>query len=349
MGQQQTALSGHTVEDQHAAIEFCYTMGWTDGLPVVPPTEAMVRRFLEFGGRDPSEVVLVEPVAGRVITAEKAAANAIMAGCLPEYFPVVLAALDAMGDPGLNLHGATLNTGGAAVMVVVNGPIRGKIDINSGVALFCPGKRANSTIGRALHLVLWNCTGNRPDQMDKTIFGHPGRYSMCIGEREEALPVGWPPLHVERGLQASSNAVTVLAAMHPLQAGYSGTDDPEEILINVADTLAVLSPGQRELMMVLPPELLDHFGSGGWSKSDVREFLYREATRLGRGIRRAHIYLFAPGASLPSDNELVPILERPEALHLVAGGGDGGAFVLIVPLYGAGIHSGSVTRQVKGV
>ena len=140
MALRETTSLRHPQEDPLEAIEFCYSMGWTDGLPVVPPTDGMVNQFLEYVRLEPSEVVLVEPLAGRVITAEKAAANAIMAGCLKEYFPVVLAALDAMGDPAFNLHGATLNTGGAAVMAVVNGPIVHEIGLNSGVAPLLPGQ-----------------------------------------------------------------------------------------------------------------------------------------------------------------------------------------------------------------
>ena len=348
MAMEKATSPRYTIEDPQQAVEFCYRMGWTDGLPVVPPTEGLVRQFLESAGRDPSEVVLAEPVSGRVVTAQKAAANAIMAGCLPEYFPVVLAALDAMGDPELNLHGATLSTGGAAIMAVVNGPIGREIGMNSGVALFCPGNRANATIGRALHLVLWNCTGNRPDQMDKTIMGHAGRYSMCIAEREEALPPGWQPFHVERGLPGSSSAVTVLTAMHPLQAGYTGSSDPEELLINVADAMKVLSPWHRELMMVVSPQILRHLGNAGWSKADVREFLFQEARRLGREVRRSHNFPSGAFASAAKDDELLPILERPEALHIVAGGGDGGANVIIVSSYSSGIHSKSITREING-
>ena len=338
--------SRHTLEDQAQAIEFCYSMGWTDGLPVVPPTDGLVRRFLEYVGRDPSDVVLVEPVAGRVITAEKAAANAIMAGCLPEYFPVVLTALEAMGDPRFNLHGASLSTGGAATMVIVNGPIVRDIGMNSGVALFCPGNRANSTIGRTLHLLVWNCTGNRPDHMDKTIMGHAGRYSMCIAEREEALPQGWEPFHVERGLERDSSALTILHGMHPVQSGYPGSTDPREILINVADAMKVLPPAHHELMMVVSPEILLHFGRAGWSKADVREFLYQEARKLGRDARRSHNFWYTNPLRPEDDDAMLPILDRPEALQLVAGGGDGGTFVMIVPLYGMGVHSSSVTLKI---
>lgn len=346
MPKQYPASDRHTLDDPLEAIEFCYRMGWSDGLPVVPPTEGLVREFLAHANRDPSDVVLVEPVAGRVVTAEKAAVNAVMAGCLPQYFNVVLAALEGMSEPDFNLHGATLQTGGTAVMAVVNGPIVEKIGLNSGVALFCPGNRANSTIGRALHLVLWNCTGNRPDQLDKTVMGHAGRYSMCIAEREEALPSGWEPFHVERGLPEESSAVTVFTALNPLQAGYGGSPNPKEILINVADTMLGLPPWHQELLIVVSPEILKHFGNAGWSKANVREFVFQEARRLGRDFRRGHKFRYAPHAQEAKDDELLPILESPEALDIVAGGGEGGTFVTIVSPYGIGIYSKSITKKI---
>ena len=349
MAMQKTTSQRYTLEDPQDAIEFCYRMGWSDGLPVVPPTEELIRQFLEYVERDPSDVVLVEPIAGRVITAEKAAANAIMAGCLPEYLPVILAALDAMGEPEFNLHGASLNNGGAAVMAIVNGPIAKKIDMNSGIALFCPGNRANATIGRALHLVLWNCTGNRPDHMDKTVFGHPGRYSMCIAEQEETLPANWDPFHVERGLPPTSSAVTVFSALQPQQTGYGGSPDPEDILLAVADTMSIMPPWHQELMMVVSPDILAHFGKAGWSKADVREFLFQKARRLGSEVRRTHNFKYIPAPPESMDDKMLPVLERPEALQLLAGGGEGGAQVMIVPVYGLGLHAKSVTREIKEV
>ena len=340
----------YPVENPQDAIEFCYRMGWTDGLPVVPPTEALVGQFLEHVGLEPSDVVMVEPVAGRVITAEKAAANAIMAGCLPEYFPVVLAILDAVGTSEFNLHGTTLNDSGSAVLIVVNGPIAQKIGMNSAEGIFCPGNRANSTIGRALQLLLRNCTGNRPDQMDKTVMGHSGRYSMCIAEREEALPTGWEPLHVERGLSLGSSAVTAFPVMHPLQTSNMYTTDPREILLTVADAIKFLSPGQHEMVMVMAPLMLRHFGDADWRKEDVREFLFQEARRLGSEIRRAHNFRRGgTGQGEAKDEDMLPILERPEALRLVAGGGDGGAYVMVIPLYASGSQCLSVTREIKSV
>lgn len=336
----------HILKNPSEAIEYCYQMGWSDGLPVIPPTEEKVQEFLEYVNSSPSEVILVEPVTGRVVTAEKAAVNAIMAGCLPEYFPVVLAALQGMSEPDFNLHGATLQTGGTAVMAIVNGPIVKKIGLNSGTALFCPGNRANSTIGRALHLVLWNCTGNRPDQLDMTIMGHAGRYSMCIAEREEALPTQWNPLHVERGFAKDSSTVTVFTALNPLQTGYAGSSDPKEILINLADTILSLNPWHRELLMVVAPEILNHFNDAGWSKEDVSNFIFKEARKPAQDFRRAHKFRYAYQDHQAKENTMISILESPSALQIVAGGGEGGTFITVVSPYGIGIYSKSITRKI---
>ena len=154
------------------AIESYLERGWTDGLPVVPPTPVRVGDFLEYSGRPPSEIIGAEPTKGRVITAEKVAINAVMAGCLPEYGPVVLAAVEALCKPSFNLHAITVSTAGAAVLVAVNGPAASETGLNSGVSLFGPGHRANATIGRAVRLAIGNVTGAAPGVLDKATLGH---------------------------------------------------------------------------------------------------------------------------------------------------------------------------------
>jgi hypothetical protein len=340
------------LDDAVSAIEYCYRMGWSDGLPIVPPTYRRVQEFLDYACLQPADVVLTEPISHRIITAEKAAANAVMAGCLPEYFPIVLAALTAMNEPRYNLHGSSLTSGGSAIMAVVNGPIVQKIGLNSGTALFCPGNRANSTIGRTLHLILWNCTGNRPDQMDRSIMGFPGRYSMCIAEREEILPHGWNPLHVDRGMSLESSTITVLPVFSPFQTGYAGSYAPKDLLTNIAASMKILEPWRREVWMVLSPEMLSHFGRAGWTKADVREFLFQEA-RLPKAEFRRNFKIGYPTpedqarAEQLSDDDLLPILFRPESLQTVAGGGDGGPFAMIIPMYAGGAKSESVTKEIK--
>src|SRR5215208_532186 len=201
------------VPDALAAIELYFQQGWTDGLPIVPPTEERVRECLEYSGHQASDVVGLVAPRNITITAEKVAINAVMAGCLPAYTPVVFAAVEAMADDRFNLHASMASTAGAAPLAIVNGPVTQEIGLNSGDNVFGPGWRANATIGRALRLVLMNVCRGQPGVMDKSTLGHPGKYSYCIAENEIDSP--WEPLHVERGLQAAVSTVTLFAAEAP--------------------------------------------------------------------------------------------------------------------------------------
>ena len=180
------------------ALERCYELGWTDGLPVVPPTDYRVREFVEASGRDAAETVGELPERRREISVGHVAANAVMAGCLPEYMPVVLTAAEAMLDPVFNLVGPSSSLGGAGILVIVNGPVAGELGINGRSNLFGPGNRANATIGRTIRLILMNACAAVPGLFDRSVIGHPGKYSYCIAEAEGETH--WTPLHVERGL-----------------------------------------------------------------------------------------------------------------------------------------------------
>src|SRR5438105_11383427 len=195
-------------------IEALFDKGLTDGLPVVPPTRERVDRAIEASGRAADEVVaLVPPNYGRA-TVEKIAVNAVMAGCRPEYLPVVLAAVEAVCDEAFDLHGVSATTNAPAPLIVVNGPIRRVLDSNSGAGLFGSGWRANATIGRALRLVCVNVGGAIPGFVSMSTLAHPGRYTYCIGEHEEASP--WPSLAVEHGFAPDDSTVALPAADAPL-------------------------------------------------------------------------------------------------------------------------------------
>src|SRR6266699_2945397 len=196
------------------AIEELYARGVTDGLPVVPPTRGRVERTIAASGRGPDALIgLVPPNYGRA-TVEKIAVNAVMAGCRPEYLPVVIAAVDAICDPAFDLHGVSATTNAPTPLVVINGPVRGKLGVNCAAGVFGPGWRANATIGRAVRLVCVNLGGARPGVVSMSTLAHPGRYTYCIGEHEEASP--WESLAVEHGFAASQSVVAVLAADAPL-------------------------------------------------------------------------------------------------------------------------------------
>jgi hypothetical protein len=325
------------------AVEACFERGFTDGLPVVPATEATVARFIDAARRAPDDVVLAEPVRRRVVTVEKVAINAVLAGCRPEHMPVLLAALEAMADPGFNLHGAITSTGGAATLLVVNGPVREAIGLNSGGNVFGPGCRANATIGRAIRLVTLNCLGAQPGILDRSTQGHPGKYTYTIAEREEASP--WAPLHVERGFARDESAVTVFAAEGPHNVLTHYGTGAEAILVTLADAMAGLgsfSAGQS--FVVLAPEHVRLLARDGWTRPRLREALYARARRSVAELKRAGKLA---GAVEPADEDrVVHRGEGPGDIHLVVAGGDAGGHSAFIPSWSRDRLSLAVTRRV---
>jgi len=278
--------AGVDVDDPWEAIEACYAQGWTDGLPVVPPTQALVDRMLAAGSWPADHVLLLEPARGQSVSAQKAAINAVMAGCRPEYFPVVGAALTAIGSPEFELHGPATSTGGAALMVIVNGPVRRRLGLNGGANLFGPGVRANASIGRALRLVLLNCLECRPGVLDRSTQGWAGKYSLCFAENEEASP--WEPLSVARGFRADQSTVTVFAAESGHNVLSHGTQSPERLLALFADVMAglgSLSPGRS--VVVVAPEHAAHLRRAGWDRARTQAWLYEHASRSLADLKRA--------------------------------------------------------------
>ncbi len=325
------------------AIEFYQSEGWTDGLPIVPPTAELVHSFLDKAGRSPSDIVGAEPVRGRVITAEKLAVNAVMAGCLPEHFPVVLAAVEAICEPEFNLHAVTASTMGAAMLTVINGPIATELELNSGVGVFGPGHRANATIGRALRLIVSNVTGASSGELDQATLGHAGKYSWCIAEAEDISP--WQPLHVERGYTTDQSTVTVFAGLSPIQMGNQIARSPEAILSSFADGLFVAGPGQNEIIGVLAPEITGHLADAGWSKMKVKDFLFETGHRpVEEWIQRGRP---PANGSLADRDSSLGIAMSPDGITLLVAGGRAGAFADIIPLWGGGSGSESVTKEIS--
>lgn len=276
MAEYRFASPEYEAEDPVSLQEHFYASGWTDGLPVVPPTPGRVGEFLDASGHQPSDVITVIPTRNRAITAEKAAINCVMAGCLPEYMPVVMAVIRAMAEESFVFHGSITSTGGSGQFILVNGPIRHELGMNSGANVLGPGNRANSTIGRALRLIIINVTGAVPGILDKSTQGQPGKYSSVVPEAEEASP--WEPFHVENGYDASTSTVTVFAAEgpHNIQNHISGS--PEELLYCIARELAgvgAFSLGQSAL--VLAPEHAEIIARSGWSKKEIKEFLFENS------------------------------------------------------------------------
>ena len=220
-------------------IEWYFERGWTDGLPVVPPTPEAVAAMLEALGGEPDHLEARIPPRWGSLTREVLAINLVLAGCLPAYAKVVRAAVLALASPHFNLNGVQATTHMAAPLLVVNGPIRHDIQLNSGANVFGSGARANATIGRAIRLVLLNVGGAWPGDLDKSTLGHPGKYTFCIGENEEASP--WAPYHVEQGYTAEDNTVFCLAAEGPHSVTNHVANDPQGILDSLVSAMSTLS------------------------------------------------------------------------------------------------------------
>lgn len=258
--------------------DYYFEQGWTDGLPVVPVTESYLGEFLAQTSRDPDEVVLAMPQLNRECTVRLAALNAALAGCRPEYFPVVLAAWDSLVTEGYARRGIWQSTTGTAPLLIVNGPVRGVIGLNSAGNVFGSGFRANATIGRAIRLTAINAFGLRPQQLDQATQGTLGKYSACIGENEEQSP--WPPLHTDHGLGASDSAVTAMVVRSCIHIEARHAQSPEQLALDIGDTIARTGALVHETTsgcVVLGPEHAQLFARAGWSKADVQQALFDRA------------------------------------------------------------------------
>ncbi len=337
-------VAPHVRFDDTASLqEHFHAHGWTDGLPVVPPTADAVAACLDWAMLPPGHLVGGEPVRERAITAEHIAINAVMAGCLPMHFPVVITAVTAMLDESFLLHGATASTGGCAVLVVVNGPIRNEIGMDGTFNAVGPSDRASTCIGRALRLVLGNLLDVRPGEIDRATLGHPGKISFCIAEDEEHTP--WIPLGAERLGDPHASAVTVMAAMGPRQIMNEWTTDPAEIL----DTfVAEIKANMRHYSIwagnhaiVVPPQLRAHFDAAGWSKADVRAYVFERAR-----IRRSEwAEVGKANAVADKGDREYAALTAPEDLLVIAAGGPAGGFGAVIPPW-LGARSRAVTVPI---
>ena len=320
-------------EDVRAAIDYCYEKGWaSDGLPVVPPTPEHVQEFLDYAKRDPSEIVVTMEPIHRKCSVEKAAINAVMAGCLPEYFPIILSALEAMEDDRYNFHGSTASTGSCAPLLIINGPICQRLGVNSGINVFGPGFRPNATIGRTIRLIQLNVFGMYPGIFDQSTQGFPGKYTLCIGENEEESP--WEPFHVETGLPLESDAVTVWGARSAVQVQQRRAENPEGVLFTIIDTMCQISSVQdnRQTAVIMGPEHANLIARHGWSKADTKKFLFENSCRPMHSFEQ--LPTINPGKiDTPKDIEgFVQLGQTPEDILLVvAGGSNAGVSTVLHP------------------
>lgn len=335
----------YDLTDAFAVNEFYHAKGWTDGLPIVPPTEERVSECLDAAGFAPGDIIGIEQVRQRPIIAEKAAINAVLAGCLPAYMPVVVAVLGAMCDAQYNLHGTSASTGGAAPFIVVNGPVRTLIGMNATHNVLGNGNRANATIGRAIRLVLINVLGVIPGEMDRSTLGHPGKFTFCIAEDEEGSP--WTPLAQEREIPEGQSAVTVMAAGAPRQIMNEWTADPEQILETFAaemrHNMLTYSVWAGNYVLVIPKQLRDLLVAAGWQKRDIREYIFRSA-RVVRSdwakVGKANIVDRSGGPM-----QEFTALKEPSDLLIVAAGGPAGGFGAVIPPW-LGSKARAVTKPI---
>ena len=335
----------YDLTDAFAVNEFYHAKGWTDGLPIVPPTEERVSECLDAAGFAPGDIIGIEQVRQRPIIAEKAAINAVLAGCLPAYMPVVVAVLGAMCDAQYNLHGTSASTGGAAPFIVVNGPVRTLIGMNATHNVLGNGNRANATIGRAIRLVLINVLGVIPGEMDRSTLGHPGKFTFCIAEDEEDSP--WVPLAQEREIPEGQSAVTVMAAGAPRQIMNEWTADPEQILETFAaemrHNMLTYSVWAGNYVLVIPKQLRDLLVGAGWQKRDIREYIFRSA-RVVRSdwakVGKANIVDRSGGPM-----QEFTALKEPTDLLIVAAGGPAGGFGAVIPPW-LGSKARAVTKPI---
>jgi hypothetical protein len=262
------------------AMEYYADRGWTDGLPVVPVTESYLTEFLATTSRDPEEVLLAMPHLNRQCTVRLAAINAALAGCRPEYFPVVLAAWESLNQDGYVTRAIWQSTTGTAPFLVVNGPVRRGIGLNSQGNVFGSGFRANATIGRAIRLGAINAFGLRPHLLDGATQGTPAKYTACIAENEEESP--WPPLHVQFGLGPDDSAVTAMVIRSCVHIEARHTTVPEQLGRDLAGTISrtgALIHETISALVVLGPEHAQLFARAGWDKAALSQFIYDHAVR----------------------------------------------------------------------
>ena len=263
-----------SLEDEFEAM---FDRGWSDGLPIVPPTEERVARMLTGTDRQPEEFVAIIPPALVDCTVEKVAINAVMAGCRPEYLPVVLAAVEAACTDRFNMHGLLCTLWFSGPIIIVNGPIRRRIGMNTDKNALGQGNRANSTIGRALQLVIRNVGGGKPGVggIDRSALGAPSKVGWCFAEDEESLPEGWDPLSVTRGFEFGQDTVTLFAGHGPIGCIDQISRTPESLIRTLAQQLHGV--GNRKLpseaMIVMTPEHMNVFEAAGWTRAKFYEEL----------------------------------------------------------------------------
>ena len=337
--------------------EFMFDQGFTDGLPVVPPTPERVLRMLSGTRRDSQEVVAEIAPNYAPATVEKIAVNAVLAGCKPEYMPVVIAAIEAVANKAFNIHGVNATTMGAAPVLVVNGPIRERIGMNMRLGVLGQGTRANAAIGRALRLAVRNIGGAKPGGTERSTLGNPMKFTMCFPEWEERSP--WPPLHVERGFDPEDSVVTAFAmssgpALCVDQSSRSAKQLAGSFALSLEAAHHVRAHNGSDALLVVSPEHVDTLWRDEFSKDDIREHVQRVTARplteltadddVGGGISRERV------AAMPAEKRerRIPKFASKDNIHIVVAGAEAGKFSGIFHGWAGGeIGSVPVSRKIE--
>jgi peroxiredoxin len=345
--------------DAEDVFEFMFERGLTDGLPVVPPTPERVMWMLTGTRRDQRDIVATVPPNLAPVTVEKIAVNAVMAGCRPEYLPVVIAALEAVCTDQFNIHGVMATTWGATPVIIVNGPIRHRLAMNMGMMALGYGTRSNATIGRAVKLVMRNVGGARPGEIERSTLGAIGKFTTCFAEWEERSP--WEPLHVERGFKKNENVVTVFG----LEAGSRQiADQTSRTARALVGSLGLgmeacwhpKQHGAGETLLIISPEHADTIARDKWSKADVRARIQEVTARPLRELLpdddcAEGITLKALGMTNPTAEQLaqkIPKFRRSENINIIVAGGDAGKFSAVFAGWVSGpMGSSSVSRRIE--
>jgi hypothetical protein len=331
-------------DEAQRAIEYCYAQGWSDGLPLVPASKPLVEAFLATTDKDPDEIIGSLEQVGRDCTVQLAAINAAMAGCKPEYFPVVLAAFEALMRERAARGGGFQSTSGPAPLIVVNGPVRHELGFNTAGGAFGPGFRPNATIPRAIGLIVRNSFGIRPHVLEQATQGVPGRWSICVAENEEESP--WGPLAEDAGAGAGVSAVCCTLTRTMEFVDNRHTPDHEDVLRDLADSIGRLGPQifpQTPVALVLCPEHAQMFAHAGMSKADVQGWLIERSGRTAGQLRRAgkgSVLRPRASATAPADAEPVSddhfhrVLTEPRQIPVIVAGAKTAAISMVVRIFG---------------
>ena len=313
----------------------CSSKDCTDGLPVIPPTPERVIRMLSGTRRDPQEEVAVIPPNLVPATVEKIAINAVLAGCKPDYLPVVIAGIEAICNDTFNGHGVFATTMGATPVMIINGPIRNRLEMNMGMSSLGQGNRANAAIGRAVRLAIRNIGGAKPGGTERTTLGTPMKFTMCFAEWEERSP--WEPLHVERGFDADDSVVTVFA----MSGGPSlVVDQASRQAIQLANSMALSLRAQHHVkahnagdtLLVISPEHADTLSRDGFSKEDVRQGIQESsAVPVTQLVADQSNPVGIPADRVARMSEeqrarKIPKFADPKMIHIVLAGAEAGKF-----------------------